>query len=212
MELILKEIAPAAGGSLLGLLFGWILLITFDTNVKYLFNRSIENHKANLQQEILRNQEQIKAELQMFTLNYQERLKFGLQNQAKELELTLNQKLKFDEKILLDRYELIRKISSSMETVATNVNRIKNGLEVPDFNINQEMVSLTEVFEEISAHKWLLTDKFYEYFYNQGQLLINMANEPDKNLFKYMKEEYLERRNDFKTLMNEEFKIDQITR
>lgn len=197
MDFLLQQILTAAGGSLLGLLAGWILLRTFDENLKYLFNRSIENHKANLQELILQNQEQ---------------LKFELQNQAKQLELTLNQQLKFDEKILLDRYELIRKISSSMETVATNLNRIKSKTAVPNFIINNDIVSLRLIFEEISTYKWLLTDKFYEYFDNKGHLLIEMANESKPDRLKHLKKQYLERRNDFKTLMNEYFKIDRITR
>lgn len=239
MDLLLKML-ESGGLPLAGLFLFWVYFRFFDENLKSLFNvvsqKEIEKHregmlarietlkselqsqtaenveklKAELQSKAQDNIERLKADLQKENLVYQEKLRAELQQKTNEIGLLLARRSKFEEKILLDRYELVRGIEHELENVATNLNRLRHGMEVPGFIVEGDIVPLTKVFEQIGVHRYLLSEKFHTILRAQAKLLIKLANvKPHQT--KNLEVEYLKLQTEFQEAMNEVFGIDEIT-
>jgi hypothetical protein len=128
----------------------------------------------------------------------------------KEVELRLQRRSNFEERILLDRYTILRDIQSRIQRVMTDLNRRRSGTEVEGLMRGKDIVPLTEIFELIATNRYLITDRFYEILSRQAQLGIEYANAPDTDLMK-VKSEYMELEKSFDAAMNEVFGIDKIT-
>src|SRR5882762_7793199 len=66
---------------------------------------------------------------------------------TKQITLKLEKRSNFEEKVLLDRYEVIRQLGTRLGRVETNLRRIRRGTEVKGFMKDGDIVPLTEVFE-----------------------------------------------------------------
>lgn len=128
----------------------------------------------------------------------------------KDIELKLERRSKFEERVLIDRYTLIKEIQTKIGAVSTNLNRIKSGHEIDDFIINGDIVPLTEVFEILAANKYLITDRFHNIFWKQSHLLIKYANEKDPIRSTVIQKEFVKLLDTFYHEMNEMFQIDHI--
>ena len=64
----------------------------------------------------------------------------------KDIELKLERQSNFEERVLIDRYNLIKEIQTRLGSVMTNLNRIKSGQEIDGFIHKGDIVPLTEVF------------------------------------------------------------------
>ena len=82
----------------------------------------------------------------------------------KEVELRLQRRSNFEERILLDRYTILRDIQSRMQRVMTDLNRRRSGTEVEGLMRNRDIVPLTEIFELINNNRYLITDRFTKFF------------------------------------------------
>ena len=129
----------------------------------------------------------------------------------KEVELRLQRRSNFEERILLDRYTVIRDIHTKIQRVMTDLNRRRSGTEVEGLMRNGDIVPLTEVFELINTNRYLLTDRFEKILRDQAELGIKFANAPDAETATKIGSDYVRLQESFDAAMNEVFGIDKIT-
>lgn len=96
---------------------------------------------------------------------------------SKVFEALLKRRSAFEEKVLSDRFVLITGLSTRLEHVMTNLNRLHSGLPAPDgFMKQNEIVPLTEIFEDIEIHRLVLGEDFHRLFSKQAQFALKVAN------------------------------------
>lgn len=96
---------------------------------------------------------------------------------SKVFEALLKRRSAFEEKVLSDRFALITGLSMRLERVMTNLNRLRSGQAAPDgFMKQNEIVPLTEIFEDVEIHRLVLGEDFHSLFSKQAQLALRIAN------------------------------------
>lgn len=128
----------------------------------------------------------------------------------KVIELELERRSSFEEKILLDRYSIICELQTKIGNVMTNIKRIKHGVKIEGFIVNNDIVPLTAVFELLAANKYLITKKFHDIFWQQSQTAMGFANEKDELNLKQLEAKYLELLEKFYKEMNDMFDLEKI--
>lgn len=128
----------------------------------------------------------------------------------KSMELKLEKRSRFDEKILLDRYNLIRDIQAKQNKVLTNLNRIKHGIKVDNFIIGSEPVQMTEVYELLALNKIIITVPIHNKLTKQAELIMKIINEKAINKSDKLENDYLVMIEDLNFEMNQMFGLDKI--
>ncbi len=128
----------------------------------------------------------------------------------KVTELELERRSSFEEKILLDRYSIIRELQTKIGNVMTNLNRIRHGMKIEGFIVDNDIIPLTEVFELLALNKHLITKKFHNIFWQQSQIAKGFANEKDELHLKQLEAKYLELLEKFYSEMNDMFDLEKI--
>ena len=101
----------------------------------------------------------------------------GFDAQSKRLEMALTRRSAFEEKVLLERFERINGLSEKLMRVMTNLNRMRSGQQVPEnFMSHNEVVPLTEIFEELEIHRLMLGEVLYRLLLAQSTLALKEAN------------------------------------
>lgn len=104
----------------------------------------------------------------------------SFEQKKKDFELFLERRSTFWEKVLAERYTLVTGLLTRLEKIATNLNRIRTNHPVPSgFKQGNEIVPLTEVFEDIEIHRLLLSDHYHDLFYSLARLTLDIANATD---------------------------------
>ena len=129
----------------------------------------------------------------------------------KEIELKLERRSKFEEKILLDRYSSVVDLQTRIGRVMTDLNRQRHGTEVEGLMKNNDIVPLTDVFERLAANRYLITERFHKILWDESQLLILIANEKNTDQILTHQNNYLGLQGEFYSAMNDVFGIDKIT-
>jgi hypothetical protein len=129
----------------------------------------------------------------------------------KDVDLRLQRRSNFEERVLLDRYTLLRDIHTKIGKVTTDLNRVKSGSTVKGLEVNGELVPLTEVGDLIERNRYLITERFRDILLSQCQLELEYANTKDPTIIKKQVAEYLELELAFDKAMNEVFGLDKIT-
>ncbi len=95
---------------------------------------------------------------------------------SKELELVLERRSAFKDKVLTSRYALVTDLSSRLERLMTNLNRIRHGQEIPDgFQVKNEIVPLTEIYEDLNINRLQLTEDFHALFLDKANLALRTS-------------------------------------
>lgn len=129
----------------------------------------------------------------------------------REIELRLERRSNFEEKILLDRYTVIRELQTRIGRVMTDLNRQRQGIVVDGLMRGGDIVPLTEVFELLAVNRYLITDRFHKILWDQSQLLIRMANAKDDQVaVMEIQNQYVRLIEMLYEAMNEVFGIDKI--
>ncbi|KRR21335.1 hypothetical protein CQ14_06710 [Bradyrhizobium lablabi] len=129
----------------------------------------------------------------------------------KEVELRLQRRSNFEERVLLDRYVLVREIHAKIATVMTDLNRAKSGTEVKGLFQGTDIVPLTTAFELIEQNRHLITERFRKILRDQAVLAMEYANIQDTDALKRHVSNYQELDATFDRAMNEVFGLDRIT-
>jgi hypothetical protein len=102
----------------------------------------------------------------------------GFDAQSRRLEMALRRRSAFEEQVLLERYALINSLSERLMRVMTNLNRRRSGQPVPEnFMQHNEIVPLTEIFEEVEIRRLMMGEDFHRLFLAQSHLVLKMANQ-----------------------------------
>ncbi len=95
---------------------------------------------------------------------------------AMQFETLFRRRSEFEEKVLSDRFALITGLSSRMERVMTNLNRMRSGQPAPNGFMRQgEIVPLTEIFEDVTIHRLVLGEDFYQLLSKQAEAILRTA-------------------------------------
>ena len=129
----------------------------------------------------------------------------------KEIELKLERRSKFEEKILLDRYTSVVDLQTRIGRVMTDLNRHRHGTEVENLFQDNDIVPLTAVFELLAANRYLITERFHKILWEESQLVILLANERDADRMSTHHATYAGLQGEFQKAMNDVFGIDKIT-
>lgn len=129
----------------------------------------------------------------------------------KEIELKLERRSKFEEKILLDRYTSVVDLQTRIGRVMTDLNRHRHGTEVENLIKDNDIVPLTAVFELLAANRYLITERFHKILLDESQIIISLANEKDADRMATHYSQYLGLQQEFHKAMNDVFGIDKIT-
>jgi hypothetical protein len=77
--------------------------------------------------------------------------------QTKLLELRLQRRSAFEERVLLDRYQLVTQLSNRLEDVRHNIARVRSGTPAAkDFQVGQDIPSLTAIHGELKVNRSIL--------------------------------------------------------
>lgn len=96
---------------------------------------------------------------------------------AKEVELLLERQSAFKDKVLTERFTFIANMSARLEKVMTNLNRHRHGQALPDgFFKDSEIVPLTEIYEDLTIHRLVITEEFFNLFIRKANLALQAAN------------------------------------
>jgi hypothetical protein len=102
---------------------------------------------------------------------------YEFDTKSKVFEKLLERRSAFEDKVLSDRFGLITGLSARLERVMTNLNRLRSGQQPSNgFMRENEIVPLTEVFEDLEIHRLVLGEDFYRIFSRQAQLALRAAN------------------------------------
>lgn len=128
-----------------------------------------------------------------------------------QMELRLKQRSDFEQKILLDQYELVCDLAERLLRVATDLHRHRLGTQVEGLLRDGDVVPLTAVFELLALKRYLLKQRFYEIFWNQAHTLLATANSRDQHEMGRLEAQYLRNLERLYESMNEVFGIERIS-
>jgi hypothetical protein len=151
------------------------------------------------------------AALFVLKLSVERGIQAGFEAQAKAAELSLTRRSAFEERILTERYTLVTGFAARLERLATQLNRIRHGQQAPDgFYRGSELVPLTEILEELSIHRLVLGEAFYDVLNRQALLLLAVANGDSGSPAAQLGASWLAARDQVRALAEEQFRIESI--
>jgi hypothetical protein len=129
----------------------------------------------------------------------------------KRMELLLVRRSKFEEKVLLDQYELVTTLQLRLAGIGADINRMRSGTPAEGFMQGREIVPLTQVYVDLQARRFLLKEPFYRLLNEQADALLASANAASADEFERAARRYLGLIEDLRGEMNRTFGIDAIT-
>ncbi len=133
-----------------------------------------------------------------------------LDSQAKAIELRITRRSAFEDKVLADRYAMVMNLAARLERVATILNRRRSQRAVPDgFQVGNEIVPLTEIFEELLIQRLTLGEEFHRVLVWKANLALAMANASDPEL-QALQKKWAACHDDLRRVTDQAFAISQI--
>lgn len=130
---------------------------------------------------------------------------------AKMLELSLQRRSAFEEKVLTDRFALVTDLSARLQRLTTDYNRTRLGQPAPEgFYKGNEIVPLTRLFDDLEIHRLVLTEEFYELFVREAQLTLRWVNAHEPLESKTVEEQLLRTKADIRVHAETVFGMSQI--
>lgn len=129
----------------------------------------------------------------------------------KRLELLLERRSNFEEKVLLDQYEVVTQLQLKLGNIGADLNRMRSGIEVEGLMKGKDIVPLSEVYIELQAKRFLLKEEFYNLLKKQADSLLALANAKEPDEVSRLGREFLKLNEMFREEMNRAFGIEQIS-
>lgn len=129
-----------------------------------------------------------------------------------EVTLRLERRSRFEEKLQLDQYLLVTELFNKINRTATDLNRHRQGVKVDGLFVGDDIVPLTQVFEDLSAKRYLLGSRFHDVLRRHCELVLKIANTKKRDEFRLVETSYLHLINEFNQIASEEFGIEGIQR
>lgn len=94
-----------------------------------------------------------------------------------ELALSLGRRSNFEERVLVDRYSAFTDLTTRLESIATQINRLRHGGTADEgFLVNHEIVPLTRVYEDLESMRLLLGERLYAEVREAARITLHLAN------------------------------------
>lgn len=98
---------------------------------------------------------------------------------ARQVELALQRRSNFEERILIERYAVLRDLNSRLMKIVTDINRVHHGQQVENLFVGHDMVPLTEVFKLIDLNRYLIPPPFHVILEKQSQVALEFYKSRD---------------------------------
>lgn len=97
--------------------------------------------------------------------------------ETKALELRLQRRSAFEERVLLERFQLVTQFSNRLEEVRHNLARIRSGARPPEgFLVGRDIPSLTAIHGELKANRPILSDELFDILRRKEELAWETSN------------------------------------
>lgn len=127
----------------------------------------------------------------------------------KTIELSLERRSEFEQRVLLDRYQLIVDILARLERISTDVNRARWGQHIEglyvELNGRVDIPAITAVYQDLQSKAYLLSPTSRALLREQAATVIDIANAPSDEEYKRIAARYLQNHSRLMELINEEF-------
>lgn len=124
---------------------------------------------------------------------------------AKALNLGLERRSRFEEMVLIERYETLNDILARLTRIASDLRRRSQGIEVEGLMRGTDIVPLTEVYELMTMRRHILTERFFPEVNDLAGLLLGFANARDAEEIRKAQTAYQARLNSIQTDMTVAF-------
>jgi hypothetical protein len=132
----------------------------------------------------------------------------SFERKKKETELLLGRQSTFHDGVLSDRYTLIGGLLARLERVSTNLNRLRSEAPVVDgFKRGNEIVPLTEVYEDLEIHWLVLGDRYHELFHRLADTTLALANTTSETEWSRLVQERSGLRKQLRELADADFRV-----
>lgn len=110
---------------------------------------------------------------------------------TKRFETLFQRRSTFEEKVLIERFELMSSLYARLQRIMTITNRIRSGQPVPNgFLSHGELVPLTEVFEDIEIGRLKLGEELRNHMESLAQATLTASNASDDDQWNRATEEW----------------------
>ena len=130
---------------------------------------------------------------------------------SKRLELLLQRRSNFEEKILLDQYAAVSDLQLRIKKIEADINRQRHGVTVEGLMKGNDIVPLSEVFVELEAKSFMLKEHLCDLLKGEVRALISFANAKHPTEVKSCEQQILNLNTELRAEMDAVFGIDQIT-
>jgi hypothetical protein len=97
--------------------------------------------------------------------------------QTKVLELRLQRRSSFEERVLLDRYQLVIQFSNRLEDIRHNIARMRSGSPpTTGFKVGSDIPSLTAIHGELRVNRSILSEELFDILRKKEELAWDAAN------------------------------------
>lgn len=111
---------------------------------------------------------------------------------TKRFETLFQRRSAFEEKILIERFELVSSLYARLQRIMTITNRIRSGQPVPEgFLSHGELVPLTEVFEDIEIGRLRLGEDLRNRMESLAQAALTASSASDEDQWSRATKEWL---------------------
>jgi hypothetical protein len=128
----------------------------------------------------------------------------------KRLELLLERRSGFEEKVLLNQYMAVTELQLNLSKIGADINRMHSGIEVEGLFNGREIVPLSEVYIELQAKRFLFRNRFHDILLKEANNLLSLARAANSDEVEMFAREFLQLNEQFGEEMNRVFGIEQI--
>ena len=125
--------------------------------------------------------------------------------------MLLQRRSNFEEKVLLDQYDVVTKLQLKLGNISADLNRLRSGMEVEGLKKGKDIVPLSEVYIDLQVKRFLLKEAFYNLLRKEADSLLAFSNTKEADELSRLGREFLKLNKTFREEMNREFGIEQIS-
>ena len=129
---------------------------------------------------------------------------------TKRIELLLEKRSNFEEKVLLDQYKTVADLQTKLSRVGADLRRARGGVNVKGLYKDNEILPLSAIFLELEAKQFLLRKEFHTLLLQEANNLLKFANTKAQEEASTLMLEYQQLNDEFHAEMNDWFGVDRI--
>lgn len=126
------------------------------------------------------------------------------------LALELERRSRFEEMILIERYQTISELLNKVGRITTELNRRRNGEQIDGLMKGREIVPLTDIYELLAAKRHVVTERFYPLIAELCNSVLALANASDSSDYDSLVQRYVQRLHEIQSEMDLAFGLSKI--